>query len=104
MNIVLGNLLIGIGQVLGMLIGAFNLLVLGRVIISWVNADPYNPIVRFLVNATEPPLRVIRKFMPKFNTSLDFTPLILLLLLYFVNAFIGATLIDFGVAMKMGKV
>lgn len=100
MNIILGNLLIGIGQVLGMFVSAFNLLVLGRVIISWVNADPYNPIVRFLTTATEPPLRIVRRYMPKFNSPIDFSPLVLLLILYFLNIFVGATLIDFGVAMK----
>lgn len=45
------NLLIAVAQVLDYMLWAYMWIIIGRVIISWVNADPYNPIVRFLVRS-----------------------------------------------------
>ena len=54
-----------------------------RVVISWINPDPYNPIVQFLRSVTDPALDGLRRFVPRFlwSTGLDFTPLLLILLL-----------------------
>jgi len=54
-------------------------IVIGRAIISWVNPDPYNPIVRFLYNATDPVLNRIRRMIPLQFGGFDFSPIILLL-------------------------
>jgi len=54
-------------------------IVIGRAIISWVNPDPYNPIVRFLHNATDPVLDRIRRLLPLQFGGIDFTPIVLLI-------------------------
>lgn len=55
-------------------------IVIGAVLISWVNPDPYNPIVRILRNLTEPLLWRIRKYLPfTVISGLDFSPVVLLL-------------------------
>ena len=59
--------------------------VIARAIISWVNPDPYNPIVRFLHNATEPALYQIRRWIPSHFGGLDLTPLVLIFGLYLVE-------------------
>ncbi|PNU19366.1 YggT family protein [Geothermobacter hydrogeniphilus] len=56
-------------------------IVIGRALISWVNPDPYNPIVRFLHNATEPVLFRIRRLVPLQFGGFDFSPIILMLAL-----------------------
>lgn len=56
-------------------------IVIGRALISWVNPDPYNPIVRFLHNATDPVLYRIRRIIPLQFGGFDFSPIILLLAL-----------------------
>jgi len=56
------------------LLSVYKYILLGSVIISWVNADPYNPIVRFIHNVTEPVLGRIRRFMPD-TGMLDLSPL-----------------------------
>ncbi|ORJ54266.1 YggT family protein [Geothermobacter hydrogeniphilus] len=56
-------------------------IVIGRALISWVNPDPYNPIVRFLHNATEPVLYRIRRLIPLQFGGFDFSPIILMLAL-----------------------
>ncbi|MDJ0756766.1 MAG: YggT family protein [Ardenticatenaceae bacterium] len=55
----------------------FYILILARVIVSWIRVDPYHPIVRFIYNATEPLLAPIRQLLPPAG-GLDFSPLILL--------------------------
>lgn len=62
-----------------------------RVILSWVNPDPYNRIVQVLCGLTDPALNGIRRFIPRalWSTGLDFTPLILMLLIQVVSSFLN---------------
>ena len=61
-----------------------------RVLISWINPDPYNPIVQFLRGVTDPAIDGVRRFVPGFlySTGLDFSPLILILLFQLVILFL----------------
>ena len=65
------------------LIETYMYVVLIRVVISWINPDPHNPIVQFLRGITDPAIEAVRRIVPSFlwSTGLDFTPLILILLL-----------------------
>jgi len=99
---ILGNILVGLGQVLHYFLQFYMFVLLGRAIISWVNADPHNGIVRFLVQATEPPMRVIRRMLPM---SLKYFPidvafLVLLALVIFAEYAIAVTLVDIGMRLK----
>lgn len=74
------------GGVIGITVSLINIymwVVIIRVLISWINPDPYNPIVQFLRGITDPALDAMRRVMPRFlwSTGLDFTPLLLILLL-----------------------
>ena len=66
--------------------------VIVRVLISWINPDPYNPIVQFLRAVTDPAIEAVRRFVPNFlwSTGLDFTPLILIVLLQVLMEFLKA--------------
>jgi len=59
-----------------------------RALISWVNPDPFNPVVRFLYRATEPVLRPIRRKLPTFQSGLDLSPLLVILGLEIVDRFV----------------
>lgn len=90
---VAGNIVISIAKVISMIINIYQFIIIGSVIISWVGADPYNPIVRFLRQATEPVFSRVRRILPRaiFKIGLDFTPLIVLVLLVlFENLVVGA--------------
>lgn len=67
-------------------------IVVARAILSWVNPDPYNPIVRFLYSATEPVLQRMRRILPLQLGGLDFTPMVLIFALFFVSNFLRALL------------
>ena len=59
-------------------------IMIARALISWVNPDPYNPIVQFLRMATDPVLRFIRRYVPPIGGALDLTPMIVVFAIYFI--------------------
>jgi len=87
------NLLVAVAQILDTVLALYMFLVLGRVVISWGNADPHNPIVQFLYQVTEPTLRPIRRRVG-IQGGIDFSPMILILAVIFVRAFVVASLMD----------
>ena len=99
---ILGNILIGLGQVLWYFCQFYIILIIGRAIVSWVSADPRNGIVRFLVQATDPPLRVIRHMLPGSLRSfpLDVAFLVLLALVIFAEYAVAQSLMDIGVRLR----
>jgi len=76
---VLANFLIAIAKILNIGLTIYMWLIIGRAIISWVNPDPYNAIVRFLYSATEPVLYNIRRRLPVNFGGFDFSPIIVIL-------------------------
>lgn len=99
---VVGNILMGLAKALDMALHLYTFVLFGRAIVSWVNADPYNPIVRFLVMATEPPLRVIRRLLPMSLRyfPLDVAFLVLFGLVIFAQYAVVQTLFDVGVQLR----
>ena len=97
---VIGNLLLAIAQLLDMAIRIYSFILIGRVIVSWVNADPYNPIVRFLYNATEPLLYRVRRSLPAVVGGIDLSPIVVFFGLQFVSIFLVSSLID--LAARLG--
>jgi YggT family protein len=93
--------LYALAQILDMVIYAYILVVVARAILSWVSPDPYNPIVRFLYNVTEPVLIRIRRVIPAAAGGIDFTPMILILALYFLKAFLVPTLARMAMVIGM---
>ena len=82
------------GDIKGLIIGLITLysyVVLIRVLISWFNPNPNNPIVQFLRGVTDPALDLVRSFLPQFfrSTGIDFTPIVLFFLLRLVVIFIN---------------
>jgi YggT family protein len=75
-------------------------IVIARALISWVNPDPYNPIVRFLYNATEPLLYRVRRVLPVFAGGLDLSPLVVVVAIYFLQAFLVQSLRDLAFSIR----
>lgn len=88
----ISNFLFALAKLVEILLGVYMWIVIGRAILSWVNPDPYNPIVRFLHDVTEPVLSRIRRMVPAFAGSVDFSPMILILAIYFLMSFLVPTL------------
>lgn len=86
------NFLLAVAQLIDFTLTAYMWIIIGRAVISWVNADPYNPIVRFLYEATEPLLGRIRRALPISMGGIDFSPLILIMAIMFLQSFLVPTL------------
>ena len=87
------NFIAAVANILDVVLELYMWIVIIAALISWVNPDPYNPIVRFLRSATEPVLRPIRRRIG-FGMGLDFSPMIVVLCLMFLRIFIVRSLID----------
>lgn len=97
---VFSNFLGAMASVLQLTLTLYMWIVIARALISWVNPDPYNPIVRFLYNATEPLLYRVRRSLPLFAGGIDFSPLIVLLAIYFLQAFLVSSLRDLAFSLR----
>lgn len=89
---ILGNFLTALAKIVDFALSAYMWIIIGRAIISWVNPDPYNPIVQFLISITEPVLSRIRRTLPMFAGGIDFSPMILILAIIFLQNFLVPTL------------
>lgn len=98
---VFSNLLNAVAQIVNIGLSIYFYIIIARAIISWVNPDPYNPIVRFLYQATEPVLYRIRRWVPYLG-GIDLSPIIAMLVIKFLQFFIVETLIELAVRMKTG--
>ena len=98
---VLSNFLVAIAKILDIALSLYMWIIIGRAVISWVNPDPYNPIVRFLHSATEPVLSPIRRRLPLFFSGIDFSPILVILAIIFLQSFLVQTLIQ--IAGQLGR-
>lgn len=71
-----------------------------RALLSWVNPDPYNPIVRTLYRVTEPVLYRVRRFVPTAGLGIDLSPVIVILVIFFLQSFLVKTLLQIAVALR----
>jgi YggT family protein len=88
------NLLNALATILDIALTAYYWIIIVRAIVSWVNADPWNPIVQFLHRATDPVLRPIQRMLPTRGWGIDFSPLVAILAIIFVQRFLVASLND----------
>ena len=86
------NFVLAVAQLIDFLLTAYMWIIIGRAVVSWVSADPYNPIVRFLYEATEPVLSRIRGILPISVGGVDFSPVIVIMVIIFLQSFLVPTL------------
>jgi YggT family protein len=94
------NLIDAIATILKLVLDAYFWILIARAILSWVNPDPHNPIVRFLYLVTEPVLRPIRRRLPTYQMGLDLSPLVVMLAIYFLEAFLVRSLRDLADSVR----
>ena len=97
---ILANLLIALAQALDYILWAYMWIVVARAVISWVNPDPYNPIVRFLYGATEPVLYRLRRVFPLYGGGIDFSPILVFVAIIFLQRFLVQSLYDLARSLR----
>ncbi|UCG34949.1 MAG: YggT family protein [Candidatus Omnitrophota bacterium] len=98
---VLSNFLSALAHVVSIFLTILYWLILIRAVISWVNPDPYNPIVQFLYKTTEPILEPIRKILPLgLKIGIDISPIIAFFIILFLKGFLVRTLFDLAYKLR----
>src|SRR5919201_4750060 len=96
----IGNLFGAIAMILHYALWFYMGIIIARAVISWVSTDPYNPIVQFLYRATEPVLEPIRRRLPGGGFGIDFSPLIVILAIYFLDEFLVRSLQQIAIQLR----
>jgi len=91
---ILGNFIAAVAHILDIILNIYLWVIIMRALISWVNPDPHNPIVRLLYQLTEPVLAPVRRLIPLRNIGIDFSPVIVLILIIFLQSFLVTSLIQ----------
>lgn len=107
--VLFANILLALAKLIELgsgLLTIYKYILLASVVISWVNADPYNPLVNFVYRVTEPFLRRIRRHMPD-TGALDLSPLVAFAAIYVLQIVVFDTayqyLITASMSLKMGN-
>ncbi len=95
-TIALRHLIEALAMVLDGALYIYMWVIIARALLSWVNPDPYNPIVRFLYNITEPVLGYLRRRIPLVLGGIDLSPVLVLVVIYILRIFVVQTLLDWG--------
>ena len=97
---VASNFILAAARLLEIVLCAYFWILIARAVLSWVNPDPYNPIVRFLYRVTEPVLRPIRYRLPTVAMGLDLSPMVVMLAIYFLESFLIGSLRDLALSLR----
>ena len=90
---VFANFIAALATLVNYLLLAYMWVIIARSVISWVNADRYNPIVRFLCQITDPVLNWLRRHLPFLVMSgIDLTPVAAIAVIIFLQRFLVPTL------------
>lgn len=100
---VLGNFLNAVAVIVHYVLQVYMWIVIARAVLSWVNPDPYNPIVQFVHNLTEPVMLQIRKRLPVVAGGMDLSPIIIFLAIIFLDAFLVSSLQMTGQRLMMQR-
>ncbi len=96
---IISHFLKALATVLDMALSLYMWIIIIRALLSWVNPDPYNPIVRFLYGITEPVLARIRRFLPPLG-GIDLSPLVAILAIVFLKQFLVPVLYDLAYSLR----
>jgi YggT family protein len=101
MMFIIANFLNAVAYVLNFGLNIYMYIIIARAILSWVNPDPYNPIVNFLYRATDPVLYRVRRMLPDMG-GLDLSPMIVLLAIFFLQKFLVSSIFELVNRLKFG--
>ncbi|MCE2432406.1 MAG: YggT family protein [Candidatus Latescibacteria bacterium] len=65
------------------LLKIYGYIIIARALISWINPNPYNPLIRIIYAITDPVLVPIRRLLPDMG-GLDISPFIAIVIIWFI--------------------
>ena len=97
---VLGNFIAAVARILDIALTIYMWIIIIRAVLSWINPDPYNPIVRLLYQVTEPLMAFVRRRIPLQGMGIDFSPMIILLAILFLQSFLVPSLMQLSYSLR----
>ncbi len=98
---ILGHVLNAVAVIIGHVLWLYSLVVMAAVLVQWVSPDPFNPIVSFLRTLTDPAFAWIRRRLPFVVVGMiDLSPVVLLLVIWFVRLSLVPVLMELAVRMR----
>lgn len=97
---VLGNFIAAVARIIDIALTLYMWIIVIRAVLSWINPDPYNPIVRLLYQVTEPLMAVVRRWIPLRGMGIDFSPMIILLAIVFLQSFLVPSLMELSYSFR----
>jgi len=97
---VLGNFIVAVAKIIHIVLNLYMWIIIARAVISWVNPDPYNQIVQFLYRVTEPVLALVRRLLPFRGMGIDFSPVVVILAIYFIDEFLIRSMMELAVYFR----
>lgn len=97
---IVGNFIAALAKIIDMGLTLYMWFIIGRSLISWVNPDPYNPVVQFLYRATEPVMAPIRRWLPLRNMGIDISPIIVIAAIIFLQSFLLKSMMEMAFYLK----
>ncbi|MCK9275527.1 MAG: YggT family protein [Syntrophales bacterium] len=97
---IIGNFIAAVARIIDVGLTIYMWIIIIRALISWVNPDPYNPVVRFLYRATEPVLQYVRRWIPIGGIGIDISPVIVILVIIFIQSFLVKSLLQLALYFK----
>ncbi len=98
---VIGNILFTLAQIISTLLNLYSYVLIAAVILTWVNPDPYNVIVRTLRALTEPLFYQVRKYLPfTMAGGFDFSPIVVLIIIQFINGAVIKSIMQFAIRLQ----
>lgn len=100
----LGYIIIAFAKVLNLIISIYTFVIIAAVLISWVNADPYNPIVKILRQLTQPVFMLVKRILPRAlrYARIDISPMIVLIVLMLIETVAVGFLYDLARSLSSG--
>ena len=87
-------------KILDIALSIYMWIIIIRALLSWVNPDPHNPIVQFLYSITEPVMAKVRQLLPMSGVGIDFSPIIVILGIIFLQEFVVKSLAMFALQLQ----
>ena len=97
---IFGNFLEALAVIIQMVLQLYMWIIIARAVLSWVNPDPHNPIVQFIHRLTDPLLYRVRKWVPIHGGGIDFSPIIVILAIIFLQTFLVQTIQRLAFSLK----
>ena len=97
---IIGNLLQAIAEIINLFVYLYMFIIVIAALVSWLQVDPYNPLVQMLYQLTEPVLRPIRRHLPVMAGGIDFSPLVVIAIGIFIRTFLVRSLLEIAGRLK----